>query len=184
MAHYNGAVDIDISSYDAWRSATLNNSYDMDGFYGCQCWDYCAEFWYNTRHYVYPYLQTGPLGYAYECWTVSRAINAADQFELVTNLSDVKRGDVVVFNPLAGWIGSTGHIAFADEDYNGSGYLNILGQNQSGHQYVDIFREKTDSFLGAFRYKGWIGPTPPPHTPRKKKFPWYIYHNRRNSGIM
>ena len=183
MATHHGAVNINITDYGVWKAATLNEAYDMDNTYGCQCWDYCAEFWYNTHHYVYPYLQTGPLGYAYECWTVSRAINAADQFDLITRLQDVKQGDVVVFGQLSGWVGVTGHIAFADEDYNGSGYMNILGQNQNGHQYVNIFRIKTDSFLGAFRYKGWITPPPPTPTPTKKKFPWYILAQRRRNMI-
>lgn len=153
---------LDISSFNSFRSQTIGNGYNVDGFYGYQqqCWDYCAELWGNIGTYIYPYLKTGPLGYAYECWTVSRVENASDKFDLITNLSDVKRGDVVVLDH-GRYTGDTaGHIAFADEDYNGTTTMKLLGQNQvnpnpdTGHVVTsnDMSMAK---FLGAFRYKAW-----------------------------
>ena len=129
MAFYTGYIDLPTSTYDAWKSAVNGNGYDADGYYGCQCWDLCAEFWYNLGFpRGYPVTRTGGNGSAWMCWTYSKDINKGDKFDLIYNLSDVKRGDVIV------WDGTTsypdGHIGFADEDYNGSGSIAVLGQNQ------------------------------------------------------
>ena len=48
MAKYTGYVDIPHATYDEWRNATLGNGYDIDGSYGCQCWDFASEFWRNV----------------------------------------------------------------------------------------------------------------------------------------
>lgn len=39
MAEYTGPVKVDVSSYEAFREATLGNWYDVDGVYGAQCVD-------------------------------------------------------------------------------------------------------------------------------------------------
>ena len=183
-------VQLNISSYDTFKSQVLGNGYDVDGYYGYQCWDLGAELWGSTGNYPYPYLQTGPQGYVLEAWTVSKAVNLGNDFDAIYSINDVKRGDMLIFGPGGGgYFGVTGHNTFADEDYNGSGWINGMGQNQEnaspvfGH-VTTINRMPVDSFLGAFRYKGWSGgPTPPTPTSRKyrKKFPWYIYNNRFSS---
>lgn len=163
-------------SYDTWRAYALTHGVNVDWWYGNQCWDICALLWfqYGLR------LQTGPVGAAYECWTVSRDVNARGPFIQIPNLGDVKRGDVVVF---AGY-GSywTGHIGFADEDYNGSGYMSVLGQNQGqGVGYgtpSNVVTMGMANFLGAFRNTNWKSspePTPTPTTKKKDKFPWVLY---------
>ena len=129
---------------------------------------------------------TGPNSAAMECWTVSRTENAGDSFNLIYNLSDVKRGDVIVIGASA--ISSVGHIAFADENYNGTNYMNLLGQNQVnpdltyGH-IPTVTNLNVSAFLGAFRLRSWT-PTPPP-TPtsiRHSKFNWVLY-TRKLRGL-
>jgi hypothetical protein len=181
-------VQVDISSYDAFRAATMGNGYDIDGWYGYQCWDYCALLWGNIgryghsgTQYPYPYLQTGTGGYAYECWTQSRYQNAGTQFELIELLALVKKGDIVVLDRgrYAGDV--AGHIAFADEDYTGGSTLRLVGQNQEnpsasyGHVVtVDVMN--VTKFLGAFRYKEWDNTPPTPtETKKRKRYPWAIY---------
>ena len=188
MAFYTGYLTIPHDTYLAWKNSVAGNGYNADGYYGDQCWDLCAEFWYNVG-FSTGYPLTGPNGYASECWTVSRnnnvSYNGTTYFTLVTNLNDVKQGDVVVY------AGSPGHIGFADEDYNPAkgGYLALLGQNQGsggvppaianpqGGTTANVKDIPTAStFLGAFRYVGWGGgPTPPPPSTTKNRFPWVLY---------
>lgn len=189
-------IALDITSYDTFRTGVLdranqNLGFDVDGYYGYQCWDLAAELWMNIPEFsggiLYP--QTGPLGYAEECWTMSRDVNAGMSFDLVWHFEDVKRGDCIVIGSSA--LSTTGHIAFADEDYNSTNYLPLLGQNQVspdpyyGHIPTVTNIEVATYFLGAFRYKAW-GTTPPhPPTPtiKRSKFPWYLIQRRaRESG--
>lgn len=178
----SGYVDLPHDTYSVWKNATLGNEYDLDGAYGCQCWDYASLFWRNVGFGV-GYPLTGPQQYASECWTVSRESNKGDQFDLIYNLNDVKTGDIIVLN---GNISNPpGHIAFADEDYGGGAYIWAIGQNQggtpspSGGTAVTRNQLGVGDFLGAFRYKAWheVPPTP---TLTKTKFPWVLYARKLN----
>ena len=192
MAFYTGYVVLPTNTYLAWKTAVAGNGYDADGYYGDQCWDLAAEFWYNVG-FPTGYPLTGPNHYASECWTVNRnnniSYNGTEYFDLITNLSDVKQGDIVVIDGI-GAFSPTGHIGFADEDYNGSGNLNILAQNQgsggtppaisnpNGGTTANVKSLSMTYFLGAFRYKEWEQPTPPTPTTTKTKFPWVLYANK------
>lgn len=173
-----------VVTYNEWRSYCLTHGVNVDFAWGNQCWDVCALLWfqYGLR------LQTGPQGAAKECWTISRDANARPPFIQIPNLNDVKRGDVLVFNGSGSYW--TGHIGFADEDYNGSGRITVLGQNQgqgTGYGTPSIVVSMgVANFLGAFRNTNWqTGPEPEPPTPTvvKKEFPWVLYarkfRNRR-----
>ncbi len=183
-------TDVNITSYDSFKTTTIGQGYNVDGNlgihndqdeHGFQCWDYGALLWGLTGDFSYPYLSTNGTGYAYGIWE-ARNQNAGDTFDLITDINQVKRGDMVVLDKGRYTGDISGHNAFADEDYNGSGELLLLGQNQEnpsvtyGH-VVTLDRLDVSTFLGAFRYKQWIQPTPV--TRKKKKFPWYIYNNRR-----
>lgn len=192
MAFYTGYIDLPTSTYDAWKSAVNGNGYDADGYYGCQCWDLCAEFWYNLGFpRGYPVTRAGGNGSAWMCWTYSKDINKGNKFDLIYNLSEVKRGDVIV------WDGTTsypdGHIGFADEDYNGSGSIAVLGQNQgsggtpppishpNGGTTANVKTLGTIGFLGAFRYIEWEDTPPtPPVTRSKGSFNWVLMARRLN----
>ena len=107
-------VTVDISSYDAFRTATLGNGYDVDGMYGYQCVD-MAKLLAGNAGRPSPYWLSQPDGYAYEGWSndASRAYNAADYFTLIYNKADVRRGDLVVLENTSS--NPYGHIAFADD---------------------------------------------------------------------
>ena len=153
---------VNISSYDAFRNQVLGNKYDIDGAYGYQCWDGAALLWQQ----VGMYLQTGN-HVAAGCWNLMSDENAGSQFYKIYNINEVKRGDVVVFgyesstfnavyyNEYTGETYPTGHIAYADEDYNQSGRINIIGQNQLNHPEFTLQNVPVTSFLGAFRLKSW-----------------------------
>ena len=165
-------------TYDQWRGYLLTHGVNVDWAFGNQCWDSCALLWYQYGLR----LETGN-GYAYGCWTYRRDQNARPPFIQITNLSDVKRGDCIVFNREGSFY--TGHIAFADEDYNGGPYIKCLGQNQG--QGIDpgtpsiVVSLNVRTFLGAFRNTKWVSqpePEPTPVSKRVKRFPWVLYANK------
>ena len=182
-------VSIPHSTYDEWRSNTIGVAYNPDHFAGAQCWDYIAELYFNLG-FGTGYPHTGPNLAAYECWTVSRYQNLGTQsigqkFELVELLATVKRGDIVVLNQGRFPGDTTGHIAFADEDYDGSGQMWLLGQNQvnpnpTTGSPVARTRMSVTAFLGAFRNKEWQ--TTPTPTTQKSKFPWVLYARKLNKS--
>lgn len=198
MAKYTGYVLIQHDTYLAWKNATLNNGYDVDGAYGCQCWDFAAEFWYNVGFpQGYPHITNSS---AYTMWNLreqNASYNGTTYFDLIYNLQDVKQGDVIVYNATVS--NPYGHVGFADEDYatwhanNPSSYeFPILSENNggtpdpAGGAYANVHGYDTRLFLGAFRYKAWhvVPPTP---TRRAGKFPWYLYANKlrnRRNGVL
>lgn len=185
-----GYVDVPHDTYDQWRANTIGNEYNLDGQHGCQCWDYASLFWRNVG-FPAGYPQTGN-GYAYGCWTLRRTINAGDKFDLIELLSQVKKGDIVVLDQGRYTGDDAGHIAFADEDYQGGNTLRLVGQNQEHPSATLGYKVTADNmsmtkFLGAFRYKGWNQPTPPTPTNRKKsRFPFVLYSrklNQQRNGI-
>lgn len=181
-------LPISTNSYDAFRADALaraaqNLGYDVDGYYGYQCWDLCAELWQNIG-FPAGYPQTGINQYASECWTVSREVNKGSQFTLIYNITELKRGDVIVIDSSA--ISATGHIAFCDENYNGTTSMNLLGQNQVnpnleyGH-IPTVTNLDISTFLGAFRCIRWQ-PSPPPtpsSVPKRSHFPWVLYARKQ-----
>ena len=173
----NGYTTVPHDTYDVFRTYALSHGVNVDYSYGNQCWDICALLWYQYGLR----LQTGN-GYAYGCWTIMRDFNAQPPFSQVTRLEDVKRGDCIVFNKHGSWY--TGHIAFADEDYNGSGYIRVLGQNQgqgsASGTPSNVINYNAQWFLGAFRNSNWYTPPvpPTPSSSKKKHFPWVLYTNK------
>lgn len=171
MAQFNGYVKVAHATYQQFRDATLGNGYNVDKAYGNQCWDFCALLWWQyglTLH-------TGPKGWASECWTVSRSLNAVPPFTQVTSISDIKRGDCVVFKGTSNY--PTGHIAFADEDYkDGMTRMNFLGQNQGQGSLKpsNIANISLANFIGAFRNSNWATSKPSTKDEKKHKFPWSI----------
>lgn len=179
-----GYSDIPHGTYAIWKSNTLGHEYDLDGSYGCQCWDYASLFWRNVG-FPAGYPLTGPNHSAYECWTVNKTANAGNKFTLIYNKTDIKQGDVIVMNATSS--NPNGHITFADEDYNGTNYIWCIGQNQggtpspSGGTAVTRNNLGLGDFLGAFRYNDWHTTPPTPPTPTsgytrsRQGFKWAIY---------
>lgn len=183
------------ASYDEFCNHVNLNYYDLDGQYGAQCWDgACLIYVQNDiNQYLYTGITFGGSGYAKECWTYSQAreLNGSGHFSLVYNQEDIKKGDIIVFNTYSGWYGTTGHIAYANEDYNGTDYMYCLGENQgpgsnptTGKAFSINRLYLGSAFLGAFRLDMWNQPTPPTTSQEKKHFPWPVaWHNWDNFKI-
>lgn len=179
------------STYSEFKAAVNGNAYDVDGWYGAQCWD-GVDLLYQQND-VGQYLYTAYNidhsldGTAKSCWqnTTARARNGSGHFTLIYNKSEIKTGDILVFNTYSGWYGSTGHIAFADSDYTGANIINCLGQNQgpgsnpTTGKAFNVYQNNLAAFLGGFRYTPWQSPVPPTPTEEKKKrhFPWPVAFN-------
>ena len=137
---------VPIGSYQEFKNVVNGNGYDIDNYYGWQCWDGTALLWQQLGRS----LLTGN-GLAIGCWDLKRDTNKGDQFDLVGDVNSLRLGDVVVMRP--------NHIGFFD-GYEG-GYMRILGQNQGGAHgpqggmAFNIVRISKSSFAGAFRYKAW-----------------------------
>lgn len=158
----------DFSSFNAFISSTAGETIGQG-----ECWDYINLLWSHlgSRYWTYPPDDPEATNHGVKWgWlnTDARAANTIYHLTPIYNLNNIKRGDVVVWS-----YGTYGHAGFANEDYNGSGYLETYSQNYSG-QLVTLDNINTATFLGAWRYDEWNQPTPPVPTARKK-FPWVLY---------
>ena len=174
------------STYIEFRTAVNGNGYNMDGLYGFQCWD-GVDLLYeqdDVGQYLYTGAPFGGLGYAKECWTypAARQRNGSGHFIPITDKTEIKQGDIIVFDTYSGWYGTAGHIGFADEDYNGTDIILLLSQNfgtgsnpTTGKPFNILPAYPGVAFLGAFRYVPWNPPIPPTPTSEKKRhFPFPV----------
>lgn len=196
MAKYTGYVTIPHGSYAEWKTATNGNGYDFDPLegYGCQCYDLAVEFWWNIGFPPgYPIITSSS---AYTMWNnrvANASYNGTTYFDLITNVNDIKQGDVIVFN----YTGANpyGHVGWADTDYNAwtpdpnDPYeFPVLSQNNGGTPdpvggaYTNIHGYDIRLFLGAFRYRAWHTTPPTPvlitGSPRRSHFNWALYSRK------
>lgn len=128
-----------------WKTETLGRSYDTDGAYGYQCWDYFDAF---VKYFKLPLSTYCSLtGYVCDLWRLRDKYGYSRFFEYVTNPADLHDGDWTVFDR-----GSKSHNAshicmFFSPNIE-------LGQNQ-GYPYVTEKTTTFDDMLGAFRFKAW-----------------------------
>ena len=184
MTIYTGYVQIPHGTYDEWRNAIGDNvnGFNYDNTYGCQCYDLAVEFWWNIGFPTgYPVITNSSAKTMWANRLQNAYLNGQLMFELITNPTEIKRGDVIVYDSFSG--NPYGHVGFADVDYYSGTWnypeLPILSQNNQGTPdgqggaLANIHGYDIRLFLGAFRYVGWI------ETPvRKRRFPWFIYANR------
>lgn len=109
-------------TYDQFKSEVLGHCYDIDGYYGAQCWDGTA---YYQRWLGYPVIYTDIHGFACDIWESRKTNGMLKNF---TEVRELQSGDVVVFRKVDGWT-PLSHIAIFDSDA-GNGYGWFLGQNQ------------------------------------------------------
>lgn len=147
-------------SFTVFKDYTLGNCYDVDGYYGSQCWDLASVFWMNYTENG-RLLSTCGTGAAKGAWNCKEQ-NAGNDFELVYNAVDVQAGDWIIFGS-----GKFGHVGMALGSYN-NGYITLLGTNQGGQSCAgggsatNIINISLNSFVGAFRPKSYIKPAPAP----------------------
>jgi len=149
---------VNIESYSAFRADVIGKAFDIDNAYGAQCWDGAGLLWQQIGRS----LITGN-GLAIGCWDLNRDRNAGNDFELIYDKTQIKRGDVLFFRP--------NHVAFADADYSGA-IMPCLGQNQTGTGNgapFNVVNINLSGFAGAMRFKKWH--TNPSSTPKPSPAP-------------
>ena len=180
MARYN----VPHATYEQFKNAVNGRWYDLDGYYGAQCWDGIQLLY--TQPDIGQNFVLGN-GRAKGAWqnTWCRNINGSGHFRKIEDKRQLKKGDIMVFNTYSGWYGSTGHVGYANEDYNGTNYISMLsqnygtGSNPTTGKAFNIMNAYLEPFLGAFRYEAWEEepptPTPTPSTDWKDEdFPWPV----------
>lgn len=140
-----------------------------------ECWDYINLIWSHlgSRYYTYPPSDPSSTNHGVKWGWINqeaREANTIDGLTQIPLLANVKRGDIVIISD-----GEYGHAGFADEDYDGSGYLYMYSQNYNWVELVKLDHIPMSGFLGAWRYDAWNPPVPPTPTYRRGKFPWVLY---------
>ena len=168
-------------TFIAFKDYTLGNCYNVDGAFGGQCWDLAALFWmnYTENGRVFSTCGTGAAKGSWNC----KEYNAGDEFDLVYNPEDIQAGDWIIFGS-----GQYGHVGMALGSYN-NGYVTLLGQNQGGKpcegggSATNIINISLKSFIGAFRPKSYIKPSPTP-IPISGCEMWHVLKGDTMSKIM
>lgn len=110
-------------TYEEFKSEVLGKGFDVDGYYGEQCWDlfayYCKRLGYSPIHC------TGT-GYAQDLWEKRATNGILKYFDEVTMMNP---GDVAIFKRTAST--PLSHVAIFDHDIDGKNGA-FLGQNQGG----------------------------------------------------
>lgn len=165
------------TSYDAFIASTNGQQIGTG-----ECWDYINLLWTHlgSRYWTYPPSDPSATNHGVKWgWlnTDARSANTITHLIQIVNLSDVKRGDIVITSG-----GEFGHAGFADEDYNGSGYLQLYSQNYNGRRIVAKDNNDMSTFAGAWRYDEWndTPPGPLPMRLQNSKFPWVLYARKLN----
>lgn len=156
----------DFSTFDNFIASTDGQTVGAG-----ECWDYIEILWeyLGGRYYTYPPSDPTSTNHGVKWgWisTEARAANTITHLTQVVNLSEIKKGDIVIVSD-----GEFGHAGYAAEDYDGSGYLYEYSQNYAGRRSVAMDHASMANFLGAWRYDAWE--TPP--TEEETKFPWVLY---------
>lgn len=152
----------DKMNYNKIKSECLGKAYDIDGYYGAQCWDFAA---YVMEHYYggHP-IHCGITGYVQDI-ALTRKTNGILNFMIDVGLqATLQPGDICIWKrgapdcPLS-------HIALYDHD-NGQSEVYFLGQNQ-GHPYVTIQRISTAGIIAVFRAKNMAKSEVKPAKPKE-----------------
>lgn len=112
-------------SYQDFKNTHLGNGYDIDSWFGDQCWDGFAEY---CNYLGVPVVNCTDSGYAQDLWTQRHSNGILNYFDEVEVMQP---GDVAIFAVTPSTPYS--HVAIFDSDA-GNGYGNFLGQNQGGEQ--------------------------------------------------
>lgn len=129
-----------------WKDLTINKTYDVDGAYGAQCWDYFAYFCQYFKLPVSTYCAL--TGYVCDLWRLRDKYGYSAYFDYITDVKDLKPGDWCFWDR-----GSSHNFSHVAMYMMRNGVPVELGQNQ-GFPYVT---EKTTTWdiMGALRFKGW-----------------------------
>lgn len=111
-------------TYQEFKNQVLGKAYDIDGYYGAQCWDGSMK-WLIDLGYKAIHCTTST--YVKDIWNNRKTNGILNYCDEVTVM---QAGDIAVFREVAGWTPYS-HIAIFDSDIDGK-FGWFLGQNQGG----------------------------------------------------
>lgn len=159
----------DFSSFDNFISSTVGQTIGSG-----EAVDYVNLIWEHlgSLFYTYPPSDPSATNHAIK-WGVlnneARTANIIPGITYISNINDVKRGDIVILT------GQTyGHGGFINEDYHGTDNYGMYSQNVDDIRFVVLEYFDLLDFGGAFRYTAW-NPTPPTPSVKRTHFPWVLY---------
>ncbi len=136
-------------AYARMRDYVVGRSFDIDGAYGAQCWDFVAavmEKYYNGK----------PIGCTTSGYVKDIAYNKKSNgiLTFTTDKTSINRmqmqaGDIIIWG--VGRVTKLSHIALLDH-YEGN-TMYIIGQNHKGLQRVNCISLPTYDIIGIFRPK-------------------------------
>lgn len=132
-----------------WYNMTYGKSYDVDGAYGAQCWDYFAYFVKYLGLGVNTYC--AKTGYVGDLWQLKDQYKYSQHFEYITDRTKFKNGDWIIW-PRGSKACPLSHIAMY---WNGQS----LGQNQGGLKKVTLKSIDLSQAYGVLRWKAWSNGT-------------------------
>lgn len=162
-------MEIDFSTFDTFLADTIGHAIGEQ-----ECWDYVNLLWSHegSKYWTYPPSDPSATNHGVKWgWINVDARNANTLMNTIVQIpsyQNVKRGDVIVISD-----GEYGHAGFANEDYNGTGFLGVYSQNYNNRKFVGYDVINMSNFLGAFRYVPWQSVETKSH-----RFPWFIYSRK------
>lgn len=145
-----------------FRNEVLGKRFDIDGYYGSQCWDGYA---YYMQRLGYKFANCTSSGYVKDIWENRKTNSMLDSCIEVTVM---QQGDICVFRAGNSWTPSS-HIAIFMKDL-GNGYGLFLGQNQGGKDgaFNEVKLPYNITYDTAFRpkcFKDLFASKPQPSSP-------------------
>ena len=171
-----------MKTYYDFKKEVIDKGFDVDGWYGFQCWDGMAFY---EKWLGYPVTNTDIHGFACDIWESRKTNGILNNF---IEVEVMKPGDIAIFKKSA-WTPSS-HVAIFDSDIDGV-YGWFLGQNQGGTPVgaaggsgFNVINMSMATFMGAFRFKKWKetpapAPTPKPADDGKV---WFTYKSGDTFG--
>jgi len=137
-----------MASYNDFYNTHLGRAYDIDGYYGAQCWDGYAEY---CRYLGVPWSNCTATRYVRDLWEQRHTNGILNYF---TEVSVMKPGDVAIFKVCG--VTPSSHVAIFHSDAGG-GYGWFFGQNQggSGGAFNLCKLPYSATYDTAFRPKAW-----------------------------
>ena len=144
-----------MANYQSVKNAVIGKNFDIDGWYGAQCWDgvfYVAEKYLNGKR-----CHCGLTGYAKDV-ALQRQTNGILSWCTDVGLNaTLSPGDICVWGNCSACPSS--HIAFYDHD-NGQSDVYFLGQNQGGRNGAfTVAKIPVSGIIAVFRPKAWTQST-------------------------
>lgn len=125
---------------------TIGRSYDIDGAYGFQCWDYMAEQAYSNGVPL-SVIHCSRTGYVQDIWDLRYQSGILSYYDPIP-AGQFMNGDMVIW-PFSYGYTPKSHVAMY---WNGT----AVGQSQSGQKYVcSVAYLDFNKALGGFRLKTW-----------------------------